>query len=132
MRLDRVGDFLRVAAVLEDALALERVVGRAGPALVVEVVQEADDPPQFLVLAELAGVGPHGNLDRPHVVPEARALHVLADQSPGGVAAHSFFPANSLQRACNTRPWASRAGSGLPAWADASRNRPHHSIAFCH
>ena len=35
--------------------------------LVVEVVHEAGDAPELLVLAPLAGVGAHGRLDGQHV-----------------------------------------------------------------
>ena len=51
-----------------------------GPALVVEVVQQRDDAPVLLVLADQPGVAAHGRLDGQHVLPQAFALGVFLHQ----------------------------------------------------
>ena len=50
----------------------------AGPAVVIEVVDEADDTPFFLVVAELAGVSAHAGLDREGVLTQIFRLGELS------------------------------------------------------
>ena len=54
-------------------------MGGVGVALVVEVVQQADQPPGFRVLALALGHRPHRDLDR---------VHVLSQRVRGGVLQH--------------------------------------------
>ena len=56
--------------------------------LVVEVVQQTDEPPRLRVFTELGGVRPHGGLDREHVLPQRRRLRVLLHQRHGFLAVH--------------------------------------------
>src|SRR5262245_37422871 len=75
------------------------MIGRIGPALVVEIVQQADDAPALLVLAELAGISPHRRLDGDHVFLEAFALGVFREQLPCVVAIHFSAPRGSIRAA---------------------------------
>ena len=86
--LDRVDHLLRVAALPEDRRAAQRVVRRVRPALVIEVVQQADRPPQFLVLPPDPRVGPHRRLDGEHVLDEAVTLRVLPHEGEVGISIH--------------------------------------------
>ena len=65
-------------------------------ALVVEVVQEAGDAPQLLVLAEAPRVGAHGRLDRQDVLAERGRLGPLAEEGPGlrarKLERHGWYP----------------------------------------
>ena len=78
---------LGVALGRQDLDAPEGVVLLVGPALVVEVVEEAGEPPELLVLALEAGVVAHGGLDGQGVLAQAFLLRVLAEELPGLVAA---------------------------------------------
>ncbi len=86
MREDRAGHPIRVPERCEHLDAAKRVVLPVGEPLVVDVVNEGDEPPRFLVLAEHARVPAHSGLDRQQVLPKAFALHVLGDERPGAVA----------------------------------------------
>ena len=65
-------------------------------ALVVEVVQQARDAPQLLVLAEAAGVGAHRGLDGQHVLAQRRRFRPLAEEGPGlrarKLERHGWYP----------------------------------------
>ena len=54
--------------------------------LVVEVVQQGNDPPELLVLAEVACVPPHRRFDRERVTQQRFALRVLRQCLPGALA----------------------------------------------
>src|SRR5207302_1874439 len=56
MREDRARDPLGVALLFQDFAAAERVIVERRPSLVVEVVEQADNPPRVFVLAERARV----------------------------------------------------------------------------
>src|SRR5215216_8075508 len=67
-----------------------------GMALVVEVVQEARDAPQLLVLAEAAGVRAHRRLDGQDVLAERRRFGPFAEEGPGlrarKLERHGWYP----------------------------------------
>src|ERR1700687_1173219 len=65
------------------------MVRRIGPALVIEIVHQTDDAPALLVLAELAGVSPHGRFDRQHVFDQAGVLGVFMQQGNSVGTVHS-------------------------------------------
>src|ERR1700682_1985136 len=50
------------------------MIGRIRPALIIEVVQQADQAPRFFVGVELSGVGTQGRFDRQPVLPQAIVL----------------------------------------------------------
>ena len=77
MRADRVDYFLGIARGAQDGRALQRMIGGIGPALVIEIVQEADDAPGFFIGAMFFGVGAHGDFDRLHVAHQAGVLDVF-------------------------------------------------------
>ena len=62
------------------------MIGRRRIALVVEVVEQRDDAPLLLVLAERARVAADGGLDGERVLAQALALGPLGQQRPGRVA----------------------------------------------
>ena len=64
------------------------MVFRARPSFVVEVVQQRDNAPAVLVLAEPAGIAAHRGFDRQRVLPQTVALRVLGQQRPRVVAIH--------------------------------------------
>ena len=49
-------------------------------ALVVEVVEQARQPPGLLVGSALAGAGPHGGLDGIHMAPQPLGGGIIAHQ----------------------------------------------------
>ena len=53
------------------------MVFQAGPAVVIEVVDESDDAPFFLVVAKFVGVGAHAGLDREGVLAQILRLGEL-------------------------------------------------------
>ena len=65
VRLDRVDHVLGIAVLGQDGRALQRMVGRVRPALVVEVVQQADDAPGRLRRRPAGGRRPASRLRRP-------------------------------------------------------------------
>ena len=72
-------DLGRLAAALELGHGHARVAGlEVREALVVHVVQQADDAPQLLVLAVAAGVRAHRGLDGQAVAAQRRRLDPLA------------------------------------------------------
>jgi hypothetical protein len=82
---DRVEDVFRPALRPEDAHALGGMLlgPRAGgvrKTLIVEVVDQPGQSPALRILAELLGVGAHGDLDREHVLAEGFAGRVLVHQ----------------------------------------------------
>jgi hypothetical protein len=83
----RVDHFLRVPA-LPQLLQRDPRVPRVevGIPLVVEIVDDARDRPQLLVLAVLARVGPHRRLHAQGVLAKRVGLGPLAEQLPGVVA----------------------------------------------
>jgi hypothetical protein len=64
---------------------------RVGEALVVEVVQEAHEPPIVRVLAVSNGKCPHGYLDGIHVPAKRLGLGVLVNKGEGLVAGHGHW-----------------------------------------
>gem|GEM_PF-5097698 len=69
VRQDRSDDLFRVTALSQDARADDRVPLRTDVRvpLVVEIMQDPDQPPKFLIFTEPSGVCPHGRFHRPHV-----------------------------------------------------------------
>ena len=78
MRHDGFADLFGPAALGEDFVAAVGMVFQRGPAVVVEIVDEADDRPFFFVLAELAGVGAHAGLDGERVFTQIFRLGELS------------------------------------------------------
>ena len=73
---------------------------RVGEFLVVEVVEQPDQPPRLRVLPELAGIGPHRGFDREHVLPQRGRLRVLLHERQGFLAIHCVStPQRSLHSA---------------------------------
>ena len=68
MRQDRADDFFSHTALAEKARAFARVVGRIGPALVIEIMDEAGDAPQVNVLTEMRRVMSHRGFDGQRVL----------------------------------------------------------------
>ena len=52
MRHDGAADFVGVSALFENLIALVRMLFGSRPALVVEIVNQADDGPQIFVVGE--------------------------------------------------------------------------------
>ena len=88
MREDAIDHVLGVALVAQDRRAVLRVLVERGMDLVVEVVEQRDDAPALLVLAELAGVGADRGLDGKGVAEQRLALRVARERLPGAVARH--------------------------------------------
>jgi hypothetical protein len=87
VRGDRAHDHRIDVAGLELGQRDSRVAGlEVGVALVVHVVQQADDAPQLLVLALLARIGAHRRLDRQAVAPKRLRLDPFGKQVPGLIA----------------------------------------------
>src|SRR4051794_9143693 len=59
---------------------------RVGKALVVEVMHQAGDPPQLLVLTVAAGIAAHRRLHAEHVLSQRIGLDPFADQAPSVLA----------------------------------------------
>src|SRR5438477_6780930 len=81
---DGANDFFRVAAFAEDfcafggMFAVGGVIG-VGPALVIEIVQQGGDAPEFFVGTGFAGIGPDAGLDRQHVLAQGFRLREFAN-----------------------------------------------------
>src|SRR5262249_23134905 len=82
VRQHRDDDLLGVAELPKDRRAVLRMLVERRVHLIVEVVQERRDPPELLVLAELARVEPRRRLDGERVAPERLALRVLGERRP--------------------------------------------------
>ena len=67
VRQDRAANLFGHAALFQDLAALEGMVLGGGIFFVIEVVDEADEAPEFFVLAELAGVGAEAGFHRKSV-----------------------------------------------------------------
>jgi len=71
-----------------------------GEFLVVEIVQQADEPPRLRIFAELGGVGPHRGLDREHVLAQRWRLRVLLHEGKSFGSVHLIStPHRSLHNA---------------------------------
>ena len=77
VRLDRIDHVVGITAFLQDRRPLERMVGRIGPALIIEVMEQPDGPPFLFVLTKLAGIRAASRFDREHVLDEAFAVGVF-------------------------------------------------------
>ena len=86
VRQDGADDNLRVILLPQDLRATKRMIVEARPSLVIEVVQQADDPPQGLIFTEQAGIPADRGLDRQRVLSQVLTLRVLGQQFPGCVA----------------------------------------------
>src|SRR5439155_722179 len=86
VREDRADHPLRILLLAQDLAAAKRMILEAGPPLVIEIVQQRDDAPALLVLAELPRVAAHGGFHGHRVLQEALVLRVLGQQLPRGVA----------------------------------------------
>ena len=70
----RLDHLVGIALLAEDRRAVLRVLVERGMDLVVEVVQEGDDPPELLVLAEVPRVPRRRGLDRERMTQQRLAL----------------------------------------------------------
>ena len=86
VREDRLDELLRVALLAEDRSAVLRVLVERGVDLVVEVVEEGGRAPEFLVLAEVAGVPADRRLDGERVPSQRLGLRVLREGLPRSLA----------------------------------------------
>ncbi len=84
MRSDRADQLRRVTARLELADRVTRVsIAEIRIALVVEVVEQAGQPPELDVAVEPRGVGAHRGLDGQHVPAQRIRLSPFAKEVPG-------------------------------------------------
>jgi hypothetical protein len=65
------------------------MIGRGRIPLVVEIMEQGDDAPSLLVLAEFARVAADRRFDRERVLAQALALRPLSEQRPGRVAGNN-------------------------------------------
>ena len=70
MREDGAAHFLGIAALFQNLGAFVGVVVGARIFFVIEVVEKADQAPQFFVGSGFAGVGAHACLDREGMFPK--------------------------------------------------------------
>jgi len=76
-----------------------RVLG-IGKLFVIEVVQQANEPPRLGILAVFGGIRAHRSLDREHVLPQRRRLGVLLHERKGFDSVHLIAtPHRSLHNA---------------------------------
>jgi hypothetical protein len=91
---DGAGDDSVPSALSEDCVAFVRIIFEAGPTVVVEVVNQADDAPHVLAVrravAQLAGAGAHAGFDGERVLAQAFGLGELAQEFPGGFSCSGF------------------------------------------
>ena len=86
VRHDGAADFVGVSALFQNFVAFVGMLFEAGPALVVEVVNESDDAPEIFVfgraVAEFAGAGAHAGFDGQRVLAQAFGLGELGQELP--------------------------------------------------
>ena len=99
VRLDGVNHVFRIAALFQNLGALQRMVRRVGPALVIEVVQQADNAPCLRVFAEFARIGAHGGFDSKHVLDQARVFCVFLQEGEGVGTIHESLLGGPTYRA---------------------------------
>ena len=75
-------------------------MGGVGKPLVVEVVHQPDHAPGVGVLAGALGHGPHGELDRVHVLPQRVGGGVLLHEREGAIAVEGHRRLRCGQDAC--------------------------------
>src|SRR5437588_10555436 len=98
MREDRADNLLRVAHFAQNLCAFRRMplIGGVlviGPALVVELVPQRGEAPNFFIGAGFARISAHTHLDREHMFTQALRSGVLAQQLPGVLASrHAALP----------------------------------------
>src|SRR3954451_20439444 len=102
MRQDSFDDLFRVTLVAQDRRAVLRMLVERRMHLVVEVVQQSDGAPQFLVLTEIPRVPPHARLDAERMTEQWLALRVLRECLPGAFAC-DLHGVGRLPR-CRRRP----------------------------
>ena len=83
VRNDGANHFFRIAALAQDRRSARGMFFRGavrviGPALVVEVVQQGGEAPEFFLGAGLSRVCAHAGLDRQRVFAQAFVLRVFA------------------------------------------------------
>src|SRR5207247_522618 len=125
--------FLRIALFSQDLRSVLRVLVEGRMDLVVEIVQERDDPPELLVFVEKPGVPGGRGLDRKRMAPQGLALRVLGQRLPGAFACrfHGLgrLPRWPRQPSSAGRPRASPSRAG-DRFRDAS-GRPETRTAPC-
>src|SRR3954468_12433480 len=110
MREDRAAHPFGVPLGGENLATAERMILRGRPPFVVEVVEQAHDPPVHFRFAESACVSTNRGFDGEGVFPEAFALRVLGQQPPGCLSAEygldgvSLLPLNVAARAASRSP----------------------------
>ena len=83
---DGVHDLFGYPPRAQDLRALERMLGRGGVYLVVEVVEHPGDAPGRRIRAVTAGIGPHGRFHRERVLAQAVGVGEFGEDTPGGGA----------------------------------------------
>src|ERR1700735_2093410 len=78
-------------------MLLRRVMGSVGPALVIEVMEQACETPELFVSAEFSGVSTRTGLHGESVLAQAFALGIFAQEFPGVVAGGHGFLSTMLQ-----------------------------------
>src|SRR5207249_337882 len=86
VRLNGVDYIRRIAALGKNLSAFKRMIRRVGPALIIKVVQQANQTPLLFVFAEFASIRSHRGLHREHVAAQGERLGVLVHQGEGGRA----------------------------------------------
>jgi hypothetical protein len=86
VRQHGLDDLVRVSLLAQDRRAVLRMPVERRVHLVVEVVEQRDDAPELLVLAELPRVEAHRRFDGERVAKERLALGVARQRVPGTVA----------------------------------------------
>src|SRR5438445_432970 len=79
----RVRDHIRPAHLAQHAPPRKSVLKRVGMLLIVEVVDQAHDAPELLVLNIASRQAPHRRLHREAMLAQALRLVVLAEKLPG-------------------------------------------------
>ena len=83
MREDRLDHVLRIALLAQDRRPVLRMLVERRMDLPVEVVQQGDDAPDVLVLAEAPRVGADRGLDGERVAAQPLTLCVARERVPG-------------------------------------------------
>src|SRR5215217_757459 len=86
MRKDRFDHLVRVTLFAQDRRPVLRMLVEGGVDLPVEVVEEGDDAPKLLVLAEPPRVRPHRRLDRERMPEQRLALRAPRQRLPGSLS----------------------------------------------
>src|SRR3990172_2722219 len=102
MRKNGTDQFLRVPTFPQNDRALRGVflsgmVAVVGPAFIVKIVEQGGEPPEFFVVAELAGIGADTGFDGQGMLAQAIACSEFTEKVPSSVPArHSRLPITEI------------------------------------